>query len=64
MVEFLGYGQWWENCWDRDECTIVRLTGGGYGVLDHSVQTLVATGETAHDCAQWLGREIGEDDAG
>lgn len=34
---------WAQNHWNAAECTIVPLTGGGYGALDHGIQTLVFT---------------------
>jgi hypothetical protein len=55
MVQsLLQEGSWQLQYWNPSECTVVKLAGGGYGVLDHSIQTLVARGNTEQECLEWL----------
>lgn len=55
MIQFLLIpGTWQHQYWNQNEYTVVKLKEGGYGVLDHSIQTLIAKGDTEKECWDWI----------
>lgn len=47
--------EWAVNFQDLSQCTIVPLVGGGFGALDHGIQTLIFTAKTREEVKRYLG---------
>lgn len=57
-VTFLLKPESWQvNYWDRDNCQIISVGDGLFGVLDHSIQELVATSPSRDRLVAWLGSD-------
>lgn len=51
-------GDWQYDLCDESQCTVVKITGRGFGVLDHSIQTIIAVSDNQEDCECWIKGQV------
>ncbi len=58
MVTFLfQHGDWQHEHWNPRESRVIPMSPTGACVLDDSIQSVVATGDTAKECQAWIDDE-------